>query len=123
MDTIRRRNKSHQLPLFPICKIILLAVFVAVAGVSYVYLKIQQHGLGDELRQIERELTEVRSYNEVLQAQISGLTSRRALQERLNEGFINLVPIEDNRIARLLPPVMDTQTADVRTASSQSVTR
>jgi len=123
MDTIRRRKKNHQLPLFPICKIILLAVFVAVAGVSYVYLKIQQHALGDELRQIERELTEVNSYNEVLQAQISGLTSRRALQKRLDEGFINLVPIEDNRIARLLPPIMDTQTADVRTASSQTIAR
>lgn len=123
MDTIRRRTRTNSLPLAPIVRMILLAVFLAVAGISYVYIKIQQHGLGEELRTIERELTEVRAYNEVLQAQISAQTSRRALQQRLQEGFIALVPIEDNRIARLLPPAVDTQTADARTASSQRLSR
>ena len=42
--------------------------------------------------------------NNVLEAQIGVLTSRTALQRRLDEGFIKLVPISTQSIVHVRPP-------------------
>ena len=41
--------------------------------------------------------------NNVLETQISSLTSRTALQRRLDEGFIKLVPISTQAIVHVRP--------------------
>lgn len=94
---------------------LLIAVLLA-AGLSFVYLKNQQFALGEQIRQTERAIRETRAENEVLLARVTALTSRRALQERVASGFIAVVPVTGDRIARLTPPAMDSDTTALRTA-------
>ena len=78
-----------------------LASFLGAAGLSYVYFKNQLHGMGDEIRVLEGQLTDLETQNEVARTQISQLSSRGYLQKRLAEGFIHMIPITDDRIARV----------------------
>ena len=42
--------------------------------------------------------------NEVAGAQIAALTSRSALQRRLKEGYLKMIPIAEHNIVRLTMP-------------------
>ena len=57
------------------------------------YLKNQMHVCGTQRKALEQELHELIAENNVMEAQIARLTSRTALQRRLDEGFIKLIPI------------------------------
>ncbi len=94
----------------------LLLMPLLSGGLSFVYIKNQQFALGDQIRQTERSLRETRAENEVLLAKVTSMTSRRALQERVSSGFIAVVPVTGDKIARLLPPTQETETTALRTA-------
>ncbi|MEO8205861.1 MAG: hypothetical protein ABI615_06740 [Chthoniobacterales bacterium] len=100
----------------------LLAIFLAgAAGLCFVYLKNQQHVLGDQTRRYEKALAETNAKIEVVDAKITSLTSRTALLHRVQDGFIKLVPIEDTKIARLVPPGVEPvrRTGEIRTAANE----
>src|ERR1700757_677020 len=80
---------------------IVLTAFFALTGLSYVYLTLQLHHLGDRKKVLETELASLRRQNEVAQAQIAALTSRSALQRRLKEGYLKMIPIPERSIVRL----------------------
>ena len=82
---------------------ILVTVFLAVAGLCYVYLTLQLHRLGDQKKALELDLVSLRQQNDVASVQIAALTSRSALQRRLKEGYLKLVPIAEQNIVRLTP--------------------
>jgi hypothetical protein len=50
---------------------------------------------------LEKQLVSLRSQNEVASGQIAALTSRAALQRRLKEGYIKMIPIAEQNIVRL----------------------
>ena len=75
--------------------------FSAVAGLSYVYLKNQLYVCGIQRKALEQELNELISENNVMETQISNLTSRAALQRRMDEGFMKLVPITNQSLVRV----------------------
>ncbi len=68
---------------------------------------------------MELQIREARSYNEVLLAKISQLSSRPALQRKLEQTMVALVPIQDNSIARLVPPVTAESDGLLRTAANE----
>ena len=72
-----------------------------MAGLGYVYLSNGINADGDQVRKLEKELGALRTQNEVVRTQIGTLTSRNAIQRRLNEGFIKMVQISDGSIVRL----------------------
>ena len=74
---------------------------LAVTGLIYVYLTLQLHDLGDRKKALENELTSLRAQNEVASAQIAALTSRSAMQRRLKEGYLKMIPISEHNIVRL----------------------
>lgn len=78
--------------------------FAAVTGLIYVYLTLQLYHLGDRKKALENELTSLRAQNEVANVQIAALTSRSALQRRLKEGYLKMIPIAEHSIVRLNPP-------------------
>src|SRR6476661_5971132 len=80
---------------------IVLTTFLALTGLSYVYLTIQLYHLGDRKKGLETELAGFRTQNDVASAQIAALTSRAALQRRLKEGYLKMIPISENNIVRL----------------------
>ena len=78
-------------------------------------------------RQLQEEesrvLREAEAKSEALQAHITSLTSRGALQRRLDEGYIRLETIRDTAIARVTPPVPTEADGVLRTASRDTDTR
>ena len=83
---------------------IVMTAFLALAGLSYVYLTLQLYHLGERKKAVENELISLRTQNDVAGVQITALTSRSALQRRLKEGYLKMVPISENNIVRLTIP-------------------
>jgi hypothetical protein len=84
---------------------IVVTAFIALAGLSYVYLTLQLYHLGERKKAVENELLSLRTQNDVASVQIAALTSRSALQRRLKEGYLKMIPISENNIVRLTIPV------------------
>ena len=104
MNRSRRKN-FNAIDAPSLARWILLTLFIALTGLIYVYLSIQLHRLGDQQNKLEKQLTTLRSQNEVASGQIAALTSRAALQRRLKEGYIKMIPIAEQNIVRLNAPV------------------
>ena len=95
------KRRTNRLQFAALLRGVIITVFLAVAGLSYVYLKNQLHVCGSQRKDLEQELNELISENNVLDAQISRLTSRAALQRRMDDGFIKLVPITGQALVRV----------------------
>jgi hypothetical protein len=81
-----------------------MTAFLALAGLAYVYLTLQLYHLGERRKAVENELISLRTQNDIASAQIEALTSRSALQRRLKEGYLKMIPISDANIVRLTIP-------------------
>jgi len=103
MNRSRRRN-WNAVNAASLARWIVVTVFLALIGLSYVYLTLQLYHLGDRRKAIENELVSLRTQNDVAGVQIAALTSRSALQRRLKEGYLKMVPISENNIVRLTIP-------------------
>ncbi len=99
MPNYHRHNNT--VPVAALTRWVIVAFFLGAAGLSYVYFKNQLHASGDEIRNLERQLAEFETQNDVVRAKISQLSSRGYLQKRLAEGFIHMTPITDDRIVRI----------------------
>lgn len=97
----RRRKNFNPIDAPSLARWIVIATFVAVTGLSYVYLTVQLHHQGVQRRSLEQELAAVRMQNEDARVQIAALTSRTALQRRLKEGYLKMIPITEQSIVRL----------------------
>jgi hypothetical protein len=101
----RSRRKNFNTVNAPsLAKWIVLTGLLALTGLVYVYLTIQLYHMGNRQKTLEKELASVRSQNEVASAQIAALTSRSALQRRLKEGYLRMIPISEANIVRLNLP-------------------
>jgi hypothetical protein len=112
-------NQSNPINLPKIVRYISCTLLAALVGLAFVYIKNQQFVLGEQIRQTERNIRDVRCENDVLLARVSELSSRRALQQRIADGFINVVRISGDKIARLTPPVPATEVGVLRTAFNE----
>src|ERR1044071_6675941 len=104
MNRSRRRN-CNTVNTASLARWIVLTAFLAIAGLSYVYLTLQLYHLGERRKAVENELATLRTQNDIASAQTAALTSRSALQRRLKEGYLKMVPISEANIVRLtIPP-------------------
>jgi hypothetical protein len=87
---------------------IVMTAFLALAGLAYVYLTLQLYHLGERRKTVENELASLRTQNDVAAGQIAALTSRTALQRRLKEGYLKMIPVSDSKIVRLTIPALST---------------
>ena len=105
MTSIENRRKyANPIHIAPLFRWLLLALVRGGCGLLFVFIKNQQHFLGEQTREVERQIRDVRAQNEVLLARISALSSRAELQRKLNQGLIALQPIQDHCIARIGQP-------------------
>src|SRR5438046_10367988 len=102
--TRSRRKNCNAINAASFAGWIVLTAFLALAGLSYVYLTLQLYHLGERKKAIENELASLRTQNDVTNVQIAALTSRSALQRRLKEGYLKMVPISEDNIVRLTMP-------------------
>jgi len=100
-----RRKSFNSVNAASLARWILLTSFLAVTGLIYVFLTIQLYHLGDRKKALENELASLRSQNDVASVQIAALTSRSAMQRRLKEGYLKMIPITEQNIVRLTTPV------------------
>ncbi|MFZ4681995.1 MAG: hypothetical protein ACOYMS_05805 [Terrimicrobiaceae bacterium] len=118
-----RSPHVNPIHLASLARWLLLAFAFSACGLLFVFVKNQQHSLGEQTRQVERQIREVRAHNEVLLARISTLSSRAELQRKLDQKFIALQPIHDTSIARLVPPAQAGNDGVLRTAANERVGR
>src|SRR5918912_4274587 len=99
-----RRKNFNSVNAASFARWIVLTGFLALTGLIYVYLTLQLYHLGDRKKALENELANLRSQNDVASVQIAALTSRSALQRRLKEGYLQMIPIAEQNIVRLSTP-------------------
>ena len=103
MNRSRRKNQNT-VNAASLARWIVVTAFLALSGLSYVYLTLQLYHLGDRKKLVENELLSLRTQNDVASVQIAALTSRSALQRRLKEGYLKMIPISERDIVRLTVP-------------------
>ena len=99
-----RRQNFNSVNAASLARWILITGFLALTGLMYVYLTLQLYHLGDRKKALENELASLRSQNDVASVQIAALTSRSAMQRRLKEGYLKMIPIAEPNIVRLNAP-------------------
>ena len=117
--TSNSKRRTNRLQLAALLRGVIITAFLGIAGLSYVYLKNQLHVCCSQRKALEQELSELISENNVMTAQISNLTSRAALQRRLDEGFIKLVPITNQSLVRVHAQDNSRWLADAHRTDSQ----
>src|SRR6266478_403244 len=122
MKRSRRRN-CNAVNAASLARWIVMTAFLALAGLAYVYLTLQLYHLGDRRKAIENELVSLRTQNDVADVQIAALTSRSALQRRLKEGYLKMVPISENNIVRLTIPARSAEENAIQPVANPSDTR
>ena len=100
----QRRQQFNAINVASLARWVVITGFLAVVGLIYVYLTVQLYHLGDRKKALEKEIANLRVENDVANVQIATLTSRQALQRRLKEGYLKMVPIAETSIVRLNPP-------------------
>src|SRR5205814_10617279 len=100
---MRRPTQLNRLNAASLARWVVMTALLPVAGLSYVYLTLQLHWLRDRQKALETPLAGLRKQNDVANVQIATLTARSALQRRLKEGYLKMVPITDQTIVRLAP--------------------
>jgi len=103
MNRSSRRHITHSIKVAFILKMVLYTALLAVAGISYVYLKNQEQEYGKLQQRLEKDLAHLHASNEVIDAQIASLSSRAFLENRLKKDPLGLVPIANEQIVRLNP--------------------
>jgi hypothetical protein len=107
MNRSRRKN-CNAVNAASLARWIVMTAFLAMAGLSYVYLTLQLYHLGERRKAVENDLVSLSIKNHDANAQIEALTSRSALQRRLKVGDLKMVPISEANIVRLtIPPRSD----------------
>ncbi len=115
-----RRRHANAVPLASIASWVMICLFMCGAGLGYVYLKNQIHTTGTKIKGLERELADLSTQDDVMRSKIASLSSRAALQQRLKDGFIKLVPITDDRLVRVEMPRRK-DGGDLRAVSNERV--
>ncbi len=122
MNRSRRRN-CNAVNAASLARWIVMTSFLAVAGLSYVYLTLQLYHLGEHRKAIENELVTLHAQNDTASGQITALTSRSALQRRLKEGYLTMIPISEANIVRLTIPARSTDEDAIQPVANPSKTR
>jgi hypothetical protein len=121
MNRSRRKN-WNSVNAASLARWIVLIGFLGLLGLSYVYLTLQLYDLGERRKALETEFASLRAQNDVARDQVAALTSRAALQRRLKEGYLKMVPIAEHNIVRLTMPAPSEEDA-AQPVSNQPVTR
>lgn len=110
---------SNPIQIGKILAVSTIVTILLTVGLGFVYIKNQQFAIGEQIRQTERKIQQVRAENDVLLAKVTELTSRPALQARVKSGYITVMNITGDKIARLTPPVQANDIGTLRTAFNE----
>jgi hypothetical protein len=99
-----RKRHTNTVHVGSLLKWVVIAVFLGITGLSYVYLSNQNHNTGADISKLENEVDRLKKLDQTAVARIALLSSHNELQRRFNEGFIKMIPIADDHIVRVTVP-------------------
>ena len=103
----RQGNESAAAWFRPALRVLGCCFFCGLAGIGFVWQKDQIYELGQQIRQWEHRLDEVRIQNKQLNDLLEDLRSPRSLTERARQLELGLVPAQATQMVRLVEaPVM-----------------
>ena len=100
-----RKNQSAAVRFGPALRAFILCAIVGGSGVGYVWQKKQIYQLGQQIKERETRLENLRSQNRELQKHLVTLRSPRILEQRVRELNLGLVPIHPRQVWRLELPL------------------
>lgn len=115
-----RRRATNVIEVGFVARLLVMVSLGGMAALFYVYIKNQQHAVGDLSRGAEAEYHEYEARNLALEARITAMTSRGYLQRKLDEGYLHLVAVRDTAVARITPATLAEPDGALRTASRDS---
>jgi len=122
MKRSQRKNRNA-VNAASLARWIVVTAFLALAGLSYVYLTLQLYHLSQRKKSVENELISLRTQNDVASVQIAALSSRSALQRRLKEGYLKMIPISERDIVRLTVPAGQADENAIQPVANEPATR
>ncbi len=96
-----QRRHQNKVPVRSLSPGVLIALIALMAAMPWVYFKNQLVANGRVQRGLEEEIVALSARNSALDVQIATLSSRKALQKRLEEGVIAMLPVENHQIVNL----------------------
>lgn len=92
---------DNTLPVGSLVRWVLIVGFLGVLGLCYVHMKHKLKVDGDRCRELEMAISDLDEKLKVASNEVMRLTSRPALERRRQEGFIQMVQVQDGRLVRL----------------------
>ena len=86
-----------------VCRIVLFLLFVAF-GLSIVMQETRTQKIGTDIKNVEEQITRLRSANMMLKAQASDLKTPRSLIQKIEDWRLNLHPISDMQVVKCAEP-------------------
>lgn len=102
-----RKNEAAGVRFGPAIKALLLCLFVAGAGIGYVWQKSQINSLGKEIKDREIKLAELKRQNKLRTDQLAQMRSPRVIDARVKELNLGLVPPQPEQVVRLVELPVD----------------
>src|SRR5882672_11859053 len=99
-----RRFQAASIRFAPALKAFLLCLLIGGSGVGFVWQKNQIYELGQQIKKRELRLADLRDQNEKLQRQLAMLRSPAALEARIKELNLGLVPPQRAQVRSLQEP-------------------
>ena len=97
-----RKSQSAAIRFGPALKAFVLCLLIGGSGVGYVWQQDQIAGLGKQIKARESRLQSLQEANESLRRQLENMRSPAALQRRIQESNLGLVPAQPNQVLRLV---------------------
>lgn len=98
----KKKSEVSAVRLSGVVKILSICVLLASAGMGYVWQKQQIYRLGQEMKQRETTLEELRSRREQLGRELSVMQSPTAVDARVRSMKLSVGPPQPNQIVRLV---------------------
>ncbi len=92
---------DNTLPVGSLIRWALIVGFLGFLGLCYVHMKHKLKVDGDRCRELEMAISDLDEKLKVASNDVMRLTSRPALERRRQEGFIQMVHVQDSRLVRL----------------------
>ena len=96
-----RKSQSAAIRFAPALKAFVLCLLIGGSGVGYVWQQDQIGGLGKQIKARESRLQMLQEGNEALRRQLEMMRSPAALQRRIQELNLGLVPAQPYQVLRL----------------------
>jgi len=102
-----RKSQSAAIRFGPALKALFLCLLIAGSAVGYVWQKSQIYQLGQQIRQREILLAQLKDMNQKLGDQLAILWSPTMLDKRARELNLGLAPAQPSQILRLPEPPLE----------------